>query len=382
MPNDGTLLFTSSAFVALGILVGIIFLADAWHTPKEPVDGAVLPLNKSPKMRGLIYAISGGIIPTLKDLFTSIFSHSKESVPTGFALVIYTFTFALTVLIGLLLLSIYSFSVARTYLAEAKPNASMRKLSTLALPYVITALRRGDHAFKQQLNEIALLSKELITQRDDSVEFLTGVFIALVNGNINHVNGTESFIRFTEKYLQVFIQKFLEPSKNINHYRACLYITDTGKSRLAFLTGISPSHARHSREPLSFNQSLAGWAIRYPEETYIYVRGRKQANDAQVLPFEEDDKKSHAFFKSVIICAIRPLGDESITSPNMVLCIDCSRGFDSAFSKHDEYSFIKKMILFLSVVLATAQVSMGVSDDNLREWLDRQTRENNQSKQE
>lgn len=372
MFTNGALLLTSLVFAALGILVGIIFLADAWHTPRESNDGITVPLHKSPKMRGLIYVIGAGIIPTLKDLFTSVFSRSDNSIPVGFALLVYTITFALTVLIGLVLLGVYSLIVTLTYLSEAKPNASRRRLFGLALPYVTTALRRGDFAFKQQLQEISFLSRELISQRDDSVEFLTGVFTALVNNNIKHISGTEPFIKFVEKYLQVFIQKFLEPSRRINHYRACIYLMNEDRSQLIFLTGISPPHSRHSQDPLSTNQSLAGWAIRYPGETHIHIRGRKQINDEQVLPFEEDEGKKNYFFKSVIVCAIQPLKEDQITSPSMVLCIDCSKGFDSAFSKHDEYSFIKKLVLFLSVIFATAQASMSVSDDDLRLWLKQQ----------
>jgi hypothetical protein len=367
MPSVNNLLITNLAFILLGILVGMIFLADAWSTPRESSDGVTVPLRSSPKMRGLVYVISGGIIPSAKDILTSLVKQDKTVVPAA-ALVIYTLSFSLTVLIGLLILSLYAFIVAYTYLGEAKPNATRTRLFALALPYVITALRRGDFAFKQQLQEISLLSQELIRQRDNSVEFLTGAFTALVRGNINNVSGIDEFIQFSEKYLQVFIQQFLEQKGELENYRACIYFRDT--ERLVFLAGVSPFEARHSREPLSLNLSLAGWALQRPDEAHIHIRGRNQARNGQIVPFEGAERTSY-FFKSVISCAIKPLNNSSSQS-SMVLCIDCSRGSDNAFTKNDEYDFIKKLVLFLAVIIATAKASMSVSDSAIKEWIDRQ----------
>ena len=370
MLPDETLLVTSLAFILLGILVGVIFLADAWHTPKESIDGVAVPFNKSPKMRGLLYAVSAGIIPSAKDLLTNLFNHSKNTTAPAVALVIYTLSFSLTVLIGLLFLGLYAFVVAYAYLGEAKPNTTRTRLAALALPYVITALRRGDFAFKQQLQEISLLSKELIRQRDNSVEFLTGSFTALVKNNINHIDGIDEFIRFAEKYLQVFIQQFLEPKKELEKYRACIYFKNIEQRRLVFLAGVSPFREKHSRDPLSLEHSLAGWALDNPDEAHIYIHGKRQNRNGQSVPFEGVERKSY-FFKSVIACAIKPLNN-STSQPSMVLCIDCSRGPDNAFTRHDEYDFIKKLVLFLAVIVATAKASMSVSDDDIKEWIDRE----------
>lgn len=378
MPSDATLIFTSAGFICLGILVGIIFLADAWHLPNPGRDGVSIPLRQSPKMRGLVYVISGGIIPTLKDIIANIFDKSNTT-PAGFALVIYTLAFSVTVLLGLGFLALYAFLVARVYLYTVQPNASKRRLSVLALPYVTTIIRRGDAAFNEQLDTISHLSKDLISQRDNAVEFLTGVFTALVRNNVNHISGSQAFITFIERYLQAFIQKFLEPSRELRNYRACIYVLNRDKSQLVFLTGVSPSHVRHSREPLNVKSSLAGWTISNPGEAHIYIRGRQQSNDEQVLPFEEDQRSRNSFFKSVIVCAVQSLRETQTNAPvSMVLCIDCSRGADSTFSKYDEKGFIKKLILFLSIIIATAQASMSVSNDDIHNWLEQQASQKTQ----
>ena len=362
------------AFSILGFVVGIIYVSDAWNAP---TDNSNNPIHKSPKIRGLVYVTGAGLIPGLKDLskFFPNGSQTPESgSSTGLSIVAYTIAFGITVVLGLSILAWYAFLVSRAHISQSQPNIPSKRVSIMALPYVSTALRRGDYAFTEGLREISALSVTLTQQRDDSVEFLTGVFTALVSGNINQVSGTQEFINFTEKNLQIFIQTFLEPSRQLDKYRACIYYLDRSNDidryngHLLFLAGVSPFDSKHSRDSLSLDESFAGWVIQRPGKVHTYNHGGRQSRGQQELPFE--DKKNRVRYESVVSCAVQPLKKIGESHPPiMVLCLDCSESEDNIFKRYDGRSFIEKMVLFLSVIVATAQASMGVSSTDINEWI-------------
>ncbi|WP_036477992.1 hypothetical protein [Myxosarcina sp. GI1] len=351
------------AFGLLGILLGIIFVTDGWRSPSERDSGF---LDKSPKLRGLVAIIGGGVIPTVTD-FLRILSEGSNDISSNLALSIYTLFVVSTILVGLLVLIVYSFIVAYNALLESGINKNFFKLAIKSLPYVVIAFQSGNDRFKYEIDKISQVSivlnqqKEISEkQRDSAVSFLIGVFTALVDNNVKHIAGAVNFIRFIEKYFTIFVELFLENSSTLKYHRISLYCRDENDDKLYFVAGINPWNNLHTKDPLSLQDSFAGWALTHPQQVNIWT-----PSSPNNIPFEKREVTSK--YKFIAACAVLPIDSiTGATKPKMVLCIDTVKDTIDCLNENSPYrDFTRKMIIFLSIVVATAQSSMEVSEQDL-----------------
>jgi hypothetical protein len=214
------------AFALFGILFGAIFVIDGWRSPIQSESASATPnlLLVSPKFLGLAYVIGAGVLPVLTDLVRAI-GFGNDAQP-GLAIAIYSLFVAISAIIGIIFLSLYSFLVAYSKIRAIAPDQPFLQKSFQALPFVSIALQRGNEAFLERLHYMSILeelAKEFKDQRDDSIDFLTGVFDRLVKNNTRHIQGVDAFIEFVRKYLEIFVQEFFEYDVNSGHYRGSLY---------------------------------------------------------------------------------------------------------------------------------------------------------------
>jgi hypothetical protein len=234
------------------------------------------------------------------------------------------------------------------------------------LPYVVVAFQSGNDEFRNEINKISqfsiLLNEQkhiLEKQRDHAVSFLTGVFTALVDNNVKKIDGSANFVRFVEKYFTIFVELFLENSSILQYHRISLYCLDKTNDKLYFIAGISPWNNLHTKNSLSLRKSFAGWALAHPQRVNIWT-----TSTPSDIPFEKKDITSS--YKCIAACAVLPLESNGNIRPRMVICIDSVNETIDYLNNQSEYTdFQRKMVIFLSTVVATAQGSMGVTEEQL-----------------
>src|SRR6266545_17128 len=104
----------AAAWPALGVLMAVVFVLDGWRS--QPNGNQ--ELTRSPKLRGILFLLSGGLISGLRTL----------SDPSKDALAIYTLAFVITTLAMLIAMFIWAFVLAKKRYAEANPAESTDKL--------------------------------------------------------------------------------------------------------------------------------------------------------------------------------------------------------------------------------------------------------------
>ena len=313
------------SFALFGILFGSIFIIDGWRSsPLSESSSNPNLLVSSPKFLGLGYVIGAGVLPVLTDIVRIV--AFGNDIQAGLAIAVYSLFVAISALIGITILSIYSLLVAYSKVHIIAPEQPFFQKVLQSLPFVSVALQRGNEVFLERLDYVSLIednAKDFKDQRDGSIDFLTGVFDRLVKNNIRHVRGVEPFIDFVRKYLEIFIQEFFEYDAKSGHYRASVYFLSLENSQspnpLIFVCGYSHWSCTHSRRSLSLKTSFAGHALRNPGKVHVYI---KNSDESEELPFQA--RQNHARYNTVVSCAIQPLkpnsGNRNI--PRMVLCID------------------------------------------------------------
>lgn len=57
---------SSISYALLGALIGIIFVLDGWRSPAD----RDAPFQNSPRIRGVLFILGGGVIPAIQALAT------------------------------------------------------------------------------------------------------------------------------------------------------------------------------------------------------------------------------------------------------------------------------------------------------------------------
>ncbi len=363
------------AFALLGGIFGAIFVLDGWMSSSVAggSNGDRRTLLRSPKFMGLTYVIGAGVLPILTDVVRSL--GSEDRAQSGLAIATYSLFVSISVIVGVVCFSIYSFAVAYSHIKITSPQKPFWEVIARALPLVSIALQEGNEAFLNKLDYLSSLGEfaaQMVKQRDYSIAFLTGAFDRLNKNTINNVSGIEEFIKFSADYLKVFVEVFFEGEYASEACRASLYILNSAyenrengqeiptDSSLLFICGHSPWVCNHTRRSLSFNHSLAGYAIKNPGQVHIYSQDKVTGGQ---LPFEP--RSSPSRYDSVIACAVQPLNTQQGrgSSPRIVVCLDLAKDDFNFFNQHE--AFALKIILFFTVLIATAASSMKVNYDEL-----------------
>ncbi|MCG8363224.1 MAG: hypothetical protein MJA27_07830, partial [Pseudanabaenales cyanobacterium] len=136
-----------------------------------------------------------------------------------------------------------------------------------------------------------------------------------------------------------------------------------GDTKLYYLVGFDPTKkTKFSKASFDYRDSFAGWVISRSTDrsrVYSYVRDGENSFQGKKIPFHF--KIPTGPYKSIVACAIQPLMPARGTSPQMVLCIDCSKENFGIFSNRSaDREYIESVLLFLSNAFAIAQASMNV----------------------
>ncbi|NES21042.1 MAG: hypothetical protein F6K41_19450 [Symploca sp. SIO3E6] len=333
-------------FALLGFLFGIIFVSDGWLSYQGPDQS----FSKSPKVRGLLYILGGGVISLIGELT------QEANVEKASAISVYTLFVTLSIILGLVVLVLYSALVSFKRLREVSREESLIETAIEVLPFIAVAIQEGNKKFIEELEQE--LIPQNIQQRNDIIEFTARAYNNLCEYQFNNLKECHNFEEFVEEYLEEFIQIFLDNS--LVNYRACLYFLDKEQDKLLFFTGYTTLTTPFSKEDLPNKNSLAGYAIRNPFVAHFYSTFQTSSS----LPFVH--RSNHKKYKTVAICAVKhPTLDHS-SFPNMALCVDCIHGKHKAFG---DLSYISKIIVLLSIVFANALTLMDINDKAIKQYI-------------
>jgi hypothetical protein len=341
--------YSTLPFALLGILFGIIFVSDGWLS----YQGSDQSFAKSPKVRGLVYILGGGVIPVVREL-----THGTDAERQINTISVYTLFVSLSILLALFILSIYAFLVSFKRLRKISTNESWFEIAIESLPFVSVAIQEGNQKFKEAIEN--KLTLKAIEQRDVATEFLSTAYSDLVKFRVEDLKGCQEFESFTRQYLEEFIRNFLDDTKG--NYRACLYYLDETSNEFLFFTGCSPQTAPYTRKKIPAKGSLAGYAITNPYKVHLWFSSQKKAE----VPVPFLQRKPPGRYKSVVACAVKRIHQsKNRNSSKLVLCIDCIYQAN-AFG---DFEYIARMIVLLSILLADAQILIGVDNNSIKEHI-------------
>jgi len=331
-------------FALLGFIFGIIFVSDGWLSYQGPDQS----FSKSPKVRGLLYILGGSVISLVGELT------QEANVEKASAISVYTLFVALSIILGLFVLILYSALVSFKRLREVSQEESLIEIAIEVLPFVAIAIQEGSKKFIEELDQEIII--KYIKQRNNVIDFTGKAYNNLCEYQFNNLKECKNFEEFVEEYLEEFIRIFLDNS--LVNYRACLYFLDQPQDKLLFFAGYATLTRPFSKEDLPNQDSLAGYAIMNPFTAWPYP------NENNFLPFFQ--KSSHKKFQTIVACAVKHPTLEHSSFPKMVLCVDCIHGQPKAFG---DFKNISKIIFLLSLIFANALTLMDINDEAIKQYI-------------
>ncbi|NET61427.1 MAG: hypothetical protein F6K47_36475 [Symploca sp. SIO2E6] len=333
-------------FALLGFLFGIIFVSDGWLS----YQGQDQSFLKSPKVRGLIFILGGGVISLLRELT------QEANIDKSSAISVYTLCVTLSIFLGLFVLVLYAALVSFKRLREVSREESLIETAIEVLPFMAIAIQEGNKKFIAELEQ--QLIPENIQQRNDLIEFTAGAYNNLCEYHFKDLKGCQNLEKFIKEYLKEFIRIFLDDS--LINYRACLYFLDKDQDKLLFFTGYTTLTTPYSRKDLSNKDSLAGYAIGDPFVVHFYPTS--QANSS--LPFAHRGNRKR--YKTVAVCAVEHPTLHNRSFPKMALCVDCIHRRFKAFG---DVGYISNIMVILSIIFANALTLMDIDDEAIKQYI-------------
>lgn len=375
-PHGGVTIYPSLAFILLGVIVGLAFVADGWraHPDEESVG-----LFKSPKIRGILYIIGGTFISAIQPLLDTL-EPSVATANIGGPVYTYLLGCTVTILAALFLLTFLVFVVSINKIKFAEPNANLWKLASEACEFSLVALQEGYQSCLVKINARLDNShleriRRIEIQRDATIQFFGGYFASLVVNISNGKTGSENYIAFLESYCLELRRRILVPSQS---WRVGVYQLDKNRHQFLYLLGSYPLNAPHSHQPIPFSGSLARYAYNHPFSPHIYVDKNRPKESSNELIFYRDDQESQgdegAFFfrrqaknwyKTVIVCAVKHVKPPRNDLPELILCVD----FVDDISESEDFAFIRTTVLLIALAFADAALGMNILDKALLQTL-------------
>ncbi|MCA1994274.1 MAG: hypothetical protein LDL41_19840, partial [Coleofasciculus sp. S288] len=225
------------------------------------------------------------------------------------------------------------------------------------LPFIAVAIQEGNKRFTQEIDQ--RLAPKYILQRNQVMEFIGAAYNNLCEYQFTNRKNIQEFEEFIRKYLEEFIDVFLDDSK-VN-YRACLYWLDKNQDNLLFFTGYSTLTAQYTKESLPKEGSLAGYALENSFVVHFYPISPTMSS----LPFFHKTRDKR--YKSVAVCTVKHPTINNNFFPKMTLCVDCIHEQAKAFGDID---YISKVIVLLSIIFANALTLMDINDEAIRKYIE------------
>lgn len=327
------------AYSLLGVLVGLIFILDGWRSSAEDTGW----LQRSPKIRGLLFVLGAGIIPAIQAVL------GKDQG----VLAIYALAFVATSLVLLMGMAGYALLVASKRLADVQTGWSRSARLVESLPFVAMALLEGLPRFHSEIDR--LLVRALVDQREWALDFILGFLEALDQRRQSMNEGRvslENALNFMELSLQDFVLNLFSDSTVLESHRAALYFRPPDADQLFFVLGVSPWSMPHSGAPLPVVGSVAGTALQKPRQEIAY-----SANNKQSAPLYRGEREPQ--FQALVARAVLQV-TASPDRAEWVLCIDAAEDFGP-----DALKYRSRMILVMCLLLAYARKTLDISTQDL-----------------
>jgi len=342
-------------FMLLGCIVGLAFVADGWRANPNPES---VGLSQSPKFRGIVYIIGGGILSAIQELIAAIgFDASdKKGVITSYLLG------CTGAIISLLIIL---FAVSFIYARDLEPERGFSEAAALSLITV-------QDGFREFLRVINFVEKAE-DQKTQALEFFTCYSSSLTSILVRESElSTGKFIEFLEISLDSFRRRLLLPEKR---FRVCILFLDSSSEQFFYIAGSAPRDAPFSRRPLPRTGSLAGVVISDPLRPILNVISPVPPDEGIDIEFEFYRRPgSTSWYKSVVACGIDPL-DVSLTNsdfPVMALCVDSKVNL----VEENMHRHIDLCVKFFAISIAEAFLTLKISEEKISTWLS-ETRKNN-----
>ena len=361
-------MYSSLAFVFLGIIVGLAFVADGWRSHPDQESAG---LFKSPKIRGILYIIGGTFISAIQPLL-NVLGPNVAVANIGGPVYTYLLGCTITILLSLLFLTVLVFFVSKIKAVE--PHASKLRLATEAFSYSLTALHDGYQKYLTQIDDSLGRSyskkiKRIEIQRDATFQFFGGYFASLIVNVSNKKTGADNFITLLENYSLELRRRLLLPSPT---WRVGVYYFDSERQQFLYLLGSSPLNGPHSRKPIPYEGSLARYAHDHPYTPHDYIdkkRPKKSKNDLVIYKDDPDNRETALFhrrqaknwYQTIIVCSIKNLRPPELDLPELILCLDCV----DDISDSEDFAFIRTVALLVALAFADAVLGMGISNREL-----------------
>lgn len=319
----------------LGFVLGAIFIVHGWR-PASPETN----LLENPTLKNFLAILVGSSVTGILDRFS-------DSAPPLLEWYLASVLTSIIVL-GLLAL-ITSFLIARHRILQVQPALTKWESAMESLTIALDLVLEGLWNARDKLD--FLLYKELYAQK----RFFVGILGSFANQDCLNGLDRDEFLNYLGWMIELFIILMLEREGDINEYRGCIYLLNSGDDQLTWLTGVGPDDPKHafSQQPLALDGSLAGHAIKNPGEPLAYP----QQDSQEVLPFQQRDIQRK--YRSVLAYGIHHWQEEY--DPHLVLCIDC---ISLQAATHKAYK--QDQMIALGEQIAIAQALAGFSPDDLR----------------
>ena len=267
------------AFFILGLIVGVIFIADGW---KESPPG--VPFWKTHRMRGFAWLITGAL-PT----FVAT-SQPGPSQTEAFGRYVRGVGVSLAVMaVGLLLILLVVWAL------EFSGRLPWKVILARSLRSFLNIVLSGVHHFEldYQTARSEVLAGALLERRMGyNLSFWSGVFERLLIDARRSVRGNRELENFLEMYLRLFLVYFFEEGDHLERFRAA-YFHRKGRN-LVYVWGVwGHGSAAFSQINLAVSGSLAGNALTegdvrfFPEDRdkgFVEERGQDVYKEFVVVP--------------------------------------------------------------------------------------------------
>ncbi|SRR6266446_2360826 len=314
----------------VGFLAGLVFLLDGWkRNPKE-----LLPFHKTPRITGIVWIISGGVISG----FLTYFAKAEY----GHAMILYVISFV-SVLTVLLFLS--AVAIAMYYVTKFRRQKSVRGALIEMIPISLSFLSNGlDAALARVGEEESRTAESKLQALEKSRLYL----IQFVNDAENFVSrdvanartGRNYFKYFLAHFLRMFVLMFFEEKDLLANFRAAFF--EREEASLLFVEGadVKGSAYEFSRKPLDLQKSVAGRA--FSDNRIIIYPGDSRA--------VYQTRSSDSPYKRLVVVPVPFKPDE--TDRIGVLCVD-SIDPDAPFT----HEFQQRLLTYFSNIIASARRS-------------------------
>ncbi len=310
------------SYSALGIIAGTVFVTDGWRSPSDSTSS----LQQSPRIRGLLFFLGTGLIPTVQLL--------KKADAHG--LQVYSLAFVATTFAILILLSWYAYTLSHSRLQDLWPKTMKGRLRHETMHVALRLFFDGVGVFRRDADDILL--RRLTLQRDRTMQFLVLAFDGLTRTQREGQRGVDTFVAYIEGAFALCLDYCLEREHMPKRFRASLYYLNSNDRLLYFVAGAGEEP--HSRRTFDARPrlSVAGTAIANPGRAIYWPIAPSGQDMRKVITLPGSEINSS--YQSIVSYAPQYRSRSvPMTDAIFVLSVDCKDLGDTTYGQYmDKWS--------------------------------------------